>query len=172
MIEKGKKGSSTKTGLAFEKGKDIFSLIKKIKGYSSKDKAIYYNGEEIARSYKKYALYKFLEGQGIDYTKIISKQLLPDEAVHVLRGKTLFVVEMKFQKVGGSVDEKLQTCDFKKKQYQKLVKPLGLRVEYIYFLSGWFKKPAYRDVLDYITSVGCHYYFDALPLSALDLPTP
>jgi hypothetical protein len=43
--------------------------------------------------------------------------------------------------VAGSVDEKLQTCDFKRKQYLKLVQPLGIKVEYVYVLNDWFKQP-------------------------------
>lgn len=79
---------------------------------------------------------------------------------------------IKFQKVAGSVDEKLQTCDFKKKQYKKLMSPLNIDVEYIYILSDWFRNPAYKDTLDYIISVGCHYYFKYLPLEKIGLPVP
>jgi len=62
-------------------------------------------------------------------------------------------------------------CDFKRKQYQKLVRPLGLRVEYVYVLSDWFRKPEYKDVLEYIESVNCHYIFNTLPLAWLGLPS-
>lgn len=69
--------------------------------------------------------------------------------------------------------EKLQTCDFKRKQYQKLLKELDLLVSYIYVLnSDWFDKPAYKDVLEYIESVNCNYCFDRLPLEWLGLPKP
>ncbi|MDP3800231.1 MAG: hypothetical protein Q8Q90_02290 [bacterium] len=172
MIEKGKGGGNTITGLNFEKSRDVSSLIKKLTGYKVKDNIIYFNDEEVARSYKKHGLYKYLSSQGIDYKKYISKQLLPDEAVYVIHNNTLFVIEMKFQKVAGSVDEKLQTCDFKKKQYKKLMAPLNIEVEYIYILSDWFKKPEYKDTLDYIISVGCQYYFHYLPLQKLGLPIP
>jgi hypothetical protein len=37
-------------------------------------------------------------------------------------------------------------------------------------LSDWFKAPAYKDVLDYIISVGCSYYFSYIPLQKLGLP--
>lgn len=77
---------------------------------------------------------------------------------------------MKYQQGHGSVDEKLQTCDFKKKQYLKLVQPLGIKVEYVYLLNDWFENPSYKDVLDYIRSVDCHYTFNALPLSWFGLP--
>lgn len=170
MINKGKGGGNTKTGLNFENGRDIASVIKKVPGYSVKNGVIFYNKKEVARSYKKHDLYRYLESQGVDYKKHISKKLLPDDAVYVLHNNTLFVVEMKFQKVAGSVDEKLQTCDFKKKQYRKLMAPLNIEVEYIYILSDWFQKPEYKDTLDYIISVGCQYYFHYLPLQKLGLP--
>ena len=134
--------------------------------------SIYYLGKEIAKSYKKQGLYKFLQGKKVDWRKYISKRLLPDEAVYVIVNNTLFIIEMKFQKVAGSVDEKLQTCDFKKKQYRKLMAPLNIDVEYIYILNDWFRKREYKDTLDYIISVGCQYYFNYLPLEKLGLPVP
>lgn len=172
MINKGKGGGNTITGLNFEKGKDIVSLIRNLSGYSTRGNVIYFKGEEVAKSFKKHGLYKFLKSQGINYKRLISKKLLPDEAVYVILNNTLFVIEMKFQKVAGSVDEKLQTCDFKKKQYTKLMAPLNIEVEYIYILSDWFKKPEYKDTLDYIISVGCQFYFHYLPLQKLGLPMP
>ena len=90
----------------------------------------------------------------------------------VISDKKLFIVEIKFQEVGGSVDEKLQTCDFKKKQYQKIVYSLGLKVEYVYVLCNWFKHPKYKDTLDYIKSMDCYYFFEDLPLKFLGLPLP
>lgn len=172
MINKGKGSGNTITGLNFEKGKDIVSLIRNLSGYSTRGNVIYFKGEEVAKSFKKHGLYKFLKSQGINYKRLISKKLLPDEAVYVILNNTLFVIEMKFQKVAGSVDEKLQTCDFKKKQYTKLMAPLNIEVEYIYILSDWFKKPEYKDTLDYIISVGCQFYFHYLPLQKLGLPMP
>ena len=172
MIEKGIGGGNTITGLNFEKETDILSLLKTKIGYEIKGNIIFYHGKEVARSYKKNALYKFLETKKVNYKKIISKKLLPDEALYVIINNTLFVIEIKFQKVAGSVDEKLQTCDFKRKQYAKLLAPLNIEVEYIYILSEWFKNPVYKDVLDYIISVGCQYYFKYLPLQKLGLPVP
>ena len=105
--------------------------------------------------------------KGIDYKRIISKKLLPDDALLV--DNTLYVIEKKFQKCAGSVDEKIQTCDFKKKQYTKLLTPCNIRVEYYYVFNDWFKKPEYFDVKEYIIQVGCIYFFNEIPLSALGL---
>ena len=172
MIKGGVGGGSTVTGLNFEQERDLLSILSKTKGYSVKGNAIYYNGKEVARSYRKHGLYKYLESKGVDYRNYISKKLLPDEAIYVICNNTLFVIEIKFQEVAGSVDEKLQTCDFKKRQYRKLMAPLNIEVEYIYILSRWFEKPEYKDTLDYVISVGCQYYFQYLPLQKLGLPVP
>lgn len=172
MIKGGKGGGNTLTGLNFERERDILHLLKKAKGYKVKDSIIFYEGKEVARSYRKNGLYKFLNSKGIDYRKHLSKKLLPDEAIYVIVNNTLFIIEIKFQRVAGSVDEKLQTCDFKRKQYAKLMAPLNIEVEYIYILSEWFNAPQYKDVLDYIISVGCQYYFKYLPLQKLGLPVP
>lgn len=172
MISGGRGGANTLTGLEFEKKKDILSLLRKTPGYSVDGHVILFNGKEVARSYRKGSLYKYLASQGVNYSEILSKRLLPDEALYVVVNNTMFIVELKFQRVAGSVDEKLQTCDFKKKQYQRLFAPLNYEVEYIYILSDWFQKPEYKDVLTYVNSVGCHYYFKYLPLQKLGLPIP
>ena len=173
MIKGGRKGGSTITGLSFEKSRDINTLLRKTPGYEIKNNnQIFYKGKEVARSYKKHGLYIFLEKEGVDYKKHISKRLLPDEALFVITNNTVFIIEVKTQKVAGSVDEKLQTCDFKLKQYKKLFSTLNIEAEYIYILDEWFKRPEYKDTLDYIISVGCQYYFHYLPLRKLGLPVP
>ena len=172
MIRHGIGGGSTITGLNFEKESDIATVLSGTKGYSVVGTIILYNGVEVARSYKKNQLYVYLTSRGIDYRNHISKKLLPDEAIYVIINNTLFIIEMKYQMVAGSVDEKLQTCDFKKKQYMKLMSAINIEVEYIYVLNDWFRKPEYKDVLDYIISVGCQYYFHYIPLKKLGLPVP
>lgn len=172
MIKNGKGGGNTKTGLVFEGKTDLATFISKQKGYEINGDAVFYKGEKVARIFKKYAFYKFLEELEIDWTKVISKKLLPDDSIFVIIKNTLFIIECKFQQVAGSVDEKLQTCDFKKKQYQKLMAPANIEVEYIYLLSDWFKDPKYKDVLDYIISVRCQYFFEYIPLYKFGLPVP
>ncbi len=166
-------GANTKTGLAFEGKVDFLVFIAKQDGYKVDGNTIFYQGSEVAKSFKKYELYKYLEEQGIDYKKFISKKLLPDDAIFVIINNTFFILEIKFQEVAGSTDEKLQTCDFKIRQYRKLLSRLNVEVEYIYILNDWFKKPEYKDVLDYIISIkGCSYYFNYLPLYKIGLPVP
>lgn len=92
---------------------------------------------------KKHQLYKFLAENGVDWKKHLSKKLLPDNCIYVIVNNTAFILEVKHQQIAGSVDEKLQTCDFKKKQYVKLFSQLNYKVEYCYVLDSWFRKPEY-----------------------------
>lgn len=172
MIKGGTGGANTKTGLAFEGKTDLVTYLSSQPGYSTDEGRVYYNREYVARTFKKHGLYRFLEELGINWKEIVSKRLLPDDCIFVIIKNTLYIIECKFQQVAGSVDEKLQTCDFKKKQYQKLFFRANIEVEYMYLLSDWFRKPEYKDVLDYIISVGCHFYFEYIPLSQLGLPVP
>lgn len=175
MKEGGTGGSSTQTGLNFENKVDLLTLIRRLPNYEVKwsrkaGQEIIFRGSLVARCFKKHDFYKFLEENQVDWKTKISKKLLPDDALLVIVRETLFIIEVKYQQVTGSVDEKLQTCDFKRKQYLKLVSPLGLKVEYVYVLNDWFKKSTYRDVLNYIHSVNCHYKFNELPLAWMGLP--
>jgi len=166
-------GANTKTGLVFEGKTDLAAFLKSQTNYDVlPDGTVIYSGEVVGKIFKKHGLYKFLDELKIDWKAILSKRLLPDDSIFVIINNTLFIIECKFQQVSGSVDEKLQTCDFKKKQYQKLFSRANIQVEYIYLLSDWFKHPSYKDVLDYIISVGCHFYFEYVPLAQLGLPVP
>lgn len=173
MIKSGKGGGNTRTGLVFEGKTDVSSFLAQQPHYKVLNHQVYFNGEKVAEVYKKYDFYNiFLKSLGIDWTKHISKRLLPDDSIFVLSNNTLFIIECKHQEVAGSVDEKLQTCDFKKKQYKKLMSSANIDVEYIYLLDNWFRDPKYKDVLDYIHSVNCDYYFEYIPLNRLGLPIP
>jgi len=173
MIKDGKGGANTLTGLHFEERISLTTVFEKANGYSVKGNEIYYGEQKVAELYPKHKLYKeLLEPNNIDYTDFISKKLLPDDAIFIMKNKTLFIVEIKFQETAGSVDEKLQTCDFKNKQYTKLLSRIGITVRYTYVLNDWFKKPEYKDVLDYIKASNCYYFFNEIPFSFFDLPTP
>ena len=173
MIKGGKGGSKTLTGLRFESRVTLEKVINSLPNYNISGDDVYCNSQKVAELYRKNKLYKkLLEPNNIDYKAIISKKLLPDEAILIFNNKTLYIVEIKFQEVAGSVDEKLQTCDFKNKQYNKLFAPLEIPVKYVYILNDWFKKPEYKNVLEYVKSVGCYYFFNELPLKFLELPRP
>ncbi len=178
MIFDGQGGANTRTGLEFEDRVDIRQLFENIDGYHIRDSTndtgyeIWHDDQLLAYCFKKHEIYRFLaqEPYCINWKDYFSKKLLPDNALFVIVRDTLFIIEIKFQSVAGSVDEKLQTCDFKRKQYARLVHKLGWRAEYVYVLNDWFKKPEYKDTLDYILSVNCHYLFNQIPLKWLGLP--
>ena len=113
MIFGGKGGGNTKTGLIFEGKTDLSDFLNEQKGYKVENGNVFYEEELVGRIFKKYSFYKFLEELNIDWKKLISKRLLPDDSIFVIIANTLFIIECKFQQVAGSVDEKLQTCDFK-----------------------------------------------------------
>ena len=75
------------------------------------EKKVILNKEGINLS--KNNLYKFLKNKGIEWNKIISRKLLPDEAYYNEETKHFDIYEKKFQKTEGSADEKPQTCGFK-----------------------------------------------------------
>ena len=164
-------------GLRFEKKVDFRKVFAGITEYNVKKASlkagifVFYKGSIVARCFGKNDFYTFLEESKIDWKQVISKKISSHDALFVIVGEALFIIEDKFRNGTESVYKKLQTCDFKRKQYVKLVSPLGLKVEYVYILNDWFKMPRYKDVLDYINSVNCHYKFNELPLSWLGLPT-
>lgn len=165
-------GGNTITGLIYEAKVDLGDFLNQQENYKVIGFDVFYNDELVAKLFKKYGLYKYLKSVGIDWTKHLSQQLLPDNCIYVIVKNTAFIIEVKHQQVKGSVDEKLQTCDFKKKQYTKLFSELNYKVEYMYILDDWFRQERYKDVRDYVISVGCHYYYNYIPLQELGLPVP
>jgi hypothetical protein len=177
-------GANTQTGAKFEADTDLPTFLSSLKGYevvkndSSNHRTsrwlVSYKNDEIGEIFQQDGLYRYFdEIEGYNWKDHISKKLRPDDSIFVINKNTIYIIEKKYQSVAGSVDEKLQTCDFKKKQYKKLFAPLNKEVEYCYLLNyDWFSKPEYKDVLDYIISVGCSYYFDYIPLDRFGLPVP
>lgn len=143
MIKNGSGGANTQTGIKYEKL--VSAPIRK--------------NNDIDLS--KHNLYKFLKKNNINWNNIISKKLLPDEAYYNPVTKEFRIYEKKFQQVAGSVDEKPQTCGFKIRQFEKLGRAFGAeKISYTYIFNSWFKKPEYKDMLEYIDSIpGCNYIF-------------
>jgi len=156
-------------GLQFEGRTDLREAIRQHPIYHlNENDQVIKNDLVVAEYFEKNGIYKkLLEPKGINYKTVLSKKLLPDGALLV--GNTLYIIEKKYQAGAGSVDEKLQTCDFKKKQYQKLFTPLGIDVEFYYVLNRWFEQESNRDVFEYIQSVGCKYFIETLPLNEIGL---
>lgn len=171
MKKGGVGGHLTKSGLRFEEIVDINKAFGALKDHRIEENKLYSDSTKVAEFYSKHELYKFLEKKGVKFDKIISKKILPDIAVLVLKTNTFFIFEVKYQEVEGSTDEKLQTCDFKIKQYRKLLEAtLHYKVNYVYVLNDWFRGKKYKDVLEYIKSIdGCDYLFNKVPKEYLSL---
>lgn len=163
-------GSQTNAnGLQFERDTNLLQAISATEEYTVNNNIVFDRDDnEVAYYYEKHRLYTdCLVPRGVNYKDVISRKLLPDGALLV--GNTIYIIEKKYQNGDGSVDEKLQTCDFKKKQYIKLFGPLSINVEYYYLLNSWFNQDRFRDVFDYIESVGCKYFMEEMPLSEIGL---
>lgn len=92
---------------------------------------------------------------------LLTKALEPDEAYLDYDSSTLTIFEKKYQDTDGSVDEKIQSIDFKMKQYRRIAAELDIEnVYFVYILSDFFKNPYYKDSLDHIRSIpNCDYFF-------------
>lgn len=170
MIKGGKGGANTITGSVFELKVDLASALSNISFIETDGYEVKINGKVIGYVFKEYDFYKkFLSKYNVDWKLRISKRLLPDDAYFCLKTKTLTIIEKKFQSGSGSTDEKIQTCDFKKKQYERLVQGLDFKVQYVYLLNDWFKDKKYQDALNYVKQVNCDYYFNKLPKELFNL---
>lgn len=164
---------TNRNGLRFEQETSLEEALLNA-GYRVTDRKIVVDrsGNCLGVIAQKHKFYKnILEPEGINWRNYISKQLLPDDVLLNFTNNTVYIIEKKFQNGGGSVDEKLQTCDFKKKQYQRLLRDTDYDVEYIYVCNDFFDKPKYNDVYEYIDSVGCYIFFNEIPLDFLNLPS-
>jgi hypothetical protein len=139
-------------GLSYEKKTDLSSLytecVQKKKETFRTIKFVGFDGEFI--NVNKSALHKYMTKIGEQNTDLqpAAGCIQPDEAYIDTTRKTLYIIEKKFQKGVGSVDEKLQTGPFKKKHYGKLFP--NYTIHYIYCLADWFKGQQYISVLEYL----------------------
>lgn len=155
-------------GLYFEQETSLCDALRK-NGYTvNNDGKVFLGNEFIGYCLAKSKFVSFLAEQCVDIS-VNSHKLLPDDALINYNNNTVYIIEKKFQHGGGSVDEKLQTCGYKKQQYGKLVSQIGFYIEYLYVLNDWFAQPRYNDVFDYIHQMGCHYFFNHIPLDFLGL---
>lgn len=161
-------------GLLYEEYTDLEEALREA-GFDIREyetcKKVFDGLHQVGLVTKKYSFYKTFDHLDDDKWKnYVSKRLLPDDVFVNTNKKIVFIIEKKFQKDAGSVDEKLQTIDFKIKEYKKMLPDWEVR--FIYILNDYFKQKCYRDVFNYIKSVGGSYYFNELPLEDLQIELP
>jgi hypothetical protein len=162
-------GSQTNlNGLKFEQETSLYDILVSNNFIIKDNYKIFKDGNLIGYYVPKHELYKyFLKIHNIVWQNFISKKMLPDEAIFIISKNTMFILEKKFQSTSGSVDEKLQTCDFKLKQYKKLFSSISINTNYTYILNDWFKQDGYKDMLNYIIESGCSYFYNEIPYDFL-----
>ena len=168
MKKDGLGGNRTKSGLYFEKSTDLKNAFNRLDGFCSLENKIYYKNQLVGEIFQKHQIYEILcKRLKIDWKKKISAKLLPDDVFFDLNSKILTIIEKKFQNVEGSVYEKIQTCDFKIKQYRKLFAEQKITIQYYYLLNDWFRQAKFKDIFTYIRDSGCDYYFNEIPIDKL-----
>jgi hypothetical protein len=101
------------------------------------------------------------------------KYLLPDENTSIcrlhgtkepdnwfIRNKHVYIIEMKFQRGGGSVCEKLQTARSKIRNFTRRYP--SKRIHYLYVLSDWFKTSCVGELSD-LREDGIPYFWGGDP---------
>lgn len=85
----------------------------------------------------------------------------PDDCYIDEKNKKIFIIEKKFQQTGGSVEEKIQTGNFKKNHYEELYQ--NYEINYIYCLSKWFKNDDNSSVIKYLKNNNIPVFFNDEP---------
>ena len=166
-------GSNTnKNGLSFEEKTNLLDALKDEKNIEIKNKnEIYVDNELFGFYYEKYKFYKdFLEKKlNINWKERVGRQMLPDAVFVNIKTKTVYIFEKKYQERSGSVDQKIETCGFKKNQYNKLLKNTDYLVQYGYLLNDWYCNKIYVDVKEHIIEEGCFFYINEIPKKEIGL---
>lgn len=170
---------TNKNGLAFEQATETHEAmgaagITVVPWKNKKSKTmgheVWVKSHRVGSLLPKARFYKdFLEPHGVDWRKVISKQIIPDDAFINEDQRVVYIIEKKWQSTSGSVDEKLKGCEFNRERYEKLCNPIGYQVVYTYVANDWFKKPEYADLREYIHRKGSALFFNQIPLSFLGL---
>lgn len=103
-----KGGANTLDGLYFEEKVDLYKILAQMPGYSvQKSKKagveVYFEGELVARCFRKHEFYKFLDENNIQWRNIISKRILPDDSLLFIDRETLFIIEILLRRTTNSV---------------------------------------------------------------------
>jgi hypothetical protein len=153
--------NTNRNGLSYENITSLeehMVIVKEDKKYKTKTVKFHQSEKEFVNANKK-SFQKFMESinEYIEIFKPVSGCKQPDEVYIDEAGKKIFIIEKKFQQGSGSVDEKIQTGQFKLYYFSKNIP--NYRIYYIYCLSDWFKKEEYKCVLEYLTDNGVYIFW-------------
>lgn len=144
--------NTNKNGLAYEELTDLTDKLKKNIPIKKGINEVEFEGYErkwIQASKDNLKKYMKEIGELNEQIKPAPGCKEPDEAYVDPEQKIVFIIEKKFQQGPGSVDEKIQTSDYKLYHYKKLF-PNYNKIYYMYCLSDWFKRDEYTDSLIYL----------------------
>jgi hypothetical protein len=154
MINNGVGGANTQTGTVFEINTDLRTNLINA-------------GIDLTEItfLQKWDFIYFMREHKIEVSEVFGKNFLPDEAF--IYHNHLFVIEKKYQKVSGSVDEKIQTGPYKKLVYETCAELAGLNgATYIYLLCSNFNNPKYtKHQIPYLRDNNIPVYFDNFPIN-------
>lgn len=135
-------------GLSYEKLTDLTDCFERLKLDKFSEKIKFFKYEEILIRTRQACLFKYMDNHVDKNIKKAHGCKNPDECYINEKTNTLFIIEKKFQKVSGSVCEKIQSSDFKMWQYKRTFP--NFNIVYIYCLSEWFKKNCEAEI-EYLT---------------------
>ena len=150
-------GAATNTnGLPFEEATDLATEYATIETTDCSKKIMFKGSDSVFITTKK------AKQRVPELTPSLPKELqahgtkLPDECFIDQEKKVLFIIEKKSQNGSGSVCEKLQTADFKRKHYSKLFPEYS--VVYFYCLSEWFREKCKAE-LEFLDEIGVRVFW-------------
>lgn len=170
MKKGGTHGNSTSTGKTFEEQTNLNSYLKST-GYtmSPKEPDQWEKDCTLWVSIPQGKFKNYFESQGVNFKEIWSKMLRPDEALYNPDTKQLIIIEKKFQRTAGSVDEKLETFPFKKWKYEKLINTGHVStVQFVFLGNDWFAHPRYQDCKEYLKENGVQVAIGGYPSNLLE----
>lgn len=176
-------GGGAKTnqnGLQFERETNLKKALENkrfvVKSISKYISEVYLKDKKIGIVISKNGFYQHFdllkkENQEPIWKKYISKKLYPDDAFINFIDETLYIIEKKYQGGGGSVDEKLQTFQFKIYEFKKFL-PIMTGIEsikYYYVTNDFFDNEKYKDIKEYIKLNGSDIFIKVIPLDKMGL---
>ncbi|MBO8435368.1 MAG: hypothetical protein IAA97_00085 [Spirochaetes bacterium] len=129
--------------------------------------ASYYesNGVEIINGKEFYTT--FLNRLGIDWSKRITFQVMPEFLLYVKSSNSVFFVIDNQNKTADVFYSLLQSCAFLKSQCMKIFDGTGIKCEVVFISKKRLRCKIDRDAVLYAESMGCHCYTECIPLSVL-----